>query len=176
MPEQTFGPGPYNPPRPQPTGNDWKKVVEELHRECGKLTGDPFIDEMLAKCIKTLEVKGNDYTSGAGQKDRLFNFREGAKKFKITQQQVLGVYLWKHLAAIDRYIAEGRVESEPIETRVMDAINYLLLLFCMIKNDELSTVNTIESPAITLQRPRDDVRLAYDDQFGGIVDTKVKTF
>jgi NADPH-dependent glutamate synthase beta subunit-like oxidoreductase len=46
----------------------------------------------------------------------------------LSPAQALGVYMKKHLDAIFTFIGKGRVESEPIEGRIHDAVNYLLLL------------------------------------------------
>lgn len=70
-------------------------------------------------------TKGHDY---AGDEDALSNFKRNAERLKLTPEQVLMVYLGKHLDAIYTYCAEGQVESEPIEGRIDDAILYLLLL------------------------------------------------
>ena len=116
------------------TGHAWpwavaRKVEQKMET---KLTGDPDFDELLQECIKTLEIKGGDYTVGAGDKDRLYNFRTAAAGFDITPEQALGVYLFKHWTAVQRFCKEGQVESEPIRGRLVDVINYCLLLHKMI--------------------------------------------
>jgi len=80
-------------------------------------------------CDKLLTVKGHDYTQGAkGDEGRLKNFYTSAEALGLTPLQVLGVYMKKHLDAVFTYIGKGKVESEPIEGRIHDAVNYLLLL------------------------------------------------
>lgn len=119
-------------------GLEWAKKEVNMKNDMAllRLTGDADIDDMLRKCIKTLETKGNDYTQGAGDADRLKNFVDGGEQFDLPPEKVLGVYLWKHLCAVMRYIKEGQVESEPIESRIMDVINYMLLLHKMVKEKE----------------------------------------
>lgn len=121
----------YNDPAPV---IDETAVFKKISENLSKLTGDEAIDSLLRKCIETLEVKGNDYTAGRGAVDRLYNFRTAAEKFGISMEQVWAVYAYKHWTAIERYAKQGQVESEPIEGRIMDMINYLLLLNCIIKS------------------------------------------
>lgn len=99
-------------------------------------TGDPTIDAMLERCVQILTTKGHDYTSGSRNDDRLKNFREIAEKFGVKPELVIGIYMYKHWTAIDLYIKEGKVESEPIGSRIADMINYLLLLWCMVAPKE----------------------------------------
>lgn len=89
---------------------------------------DPDFNRIITRCLEVLKAKGADYTIGNLNGDRLHNFRAAANFCHMTPTQALGVYLYKHMAAIFAYIHQGKVESEPIEERIVDAINYLLLL------------------------------------------------
>lgn len=104
-------------------------------REAGDktvITGDPDFDEILDKCCEILGVKGQDYT--IGNKDRLHNFRTVANFCDLTPMQSLGVYFYKHVSAIFAFIKNGgQKESEPIEGRIADVINYMLLFYKMVK-------------------------------------------
>jgi len=95
-----------------------------------ELTGDKDFDEVLTQCVKILSVKGKDYT--IGMSDRLHNFRTCGEFTGLTPEQTLGVYLYKHIAAVFAYI-KGRTESEPIEGRICDIINYMLLFAKMVR-------------------------------------------
>lgn len=110
----------------------YKKHLEQ------KLTGDEDMDALLNECLKVLTVKGNDYTQGKGNLDRLNNFTSGATALGLQPRQVLAVYLYKHLTAVLRYLKEGQVESEPIEGRIVDCINYFLLLGKMIAHEKVT--------------------------------------
>ena len=92
-----------------------------------KLTGDPDMDAMLERCLRILRVKGDDYTVGRGDADRLHNFRTAAEFLGVGMEVVWSTYFYKHVSAIFAW-AKGKTESEPIEERVADAVNYLLLL------------------------------------------------
>lgn len=95
------------------------------------LANDHFRDEVM-KCWKIYDQKGHDYTRGKGDLDRLDNFKEAASGAGVTPYQALWVYLYKHIAAVTTFVKNGRVESEPIEGRLHDVINYCLLLLLMI--------------------------------------------
>ncbi len=81
--------------------------------------------------LKMCEVKGPEYADSA---DRLANFKEIAAETGTTPEQVLLVYLSKHLRSIRHFIKGGckQIGSEPIEGRIMDAQNYLDLLVCLL--------------------------------------------
>lgn len=95
-------------------------------------TDDPVFDELLVECRRVLGLKGRDYTIGSV--DRLANFRVAAEAFGIRPEIVLGIYFYKHVAAVFSYIKTGgQSESEPIRGRIVDVINYMLLLYRMIR-------------------------------------------
>lgn len=88
-----------------------------------------LIDDVWTAVHHLNKTKGSDYS---GDEDVLANFKRLATKLELTKEQVLGVYMTKHLDAIDTYIREGNVKSEPIDGRINDAIVYLLLLHAMV--------------------------------------------
>ena len=95
------------------------------------MTGDSDFDAALNQCFKVLDVKGKDYT--VGSKDRLANFNRAAELLGMQPEQVLAVYWYKHVVAILNYIRTGgQSESEPIEGRIVDNIDYMLLFWKMV--------------------------------------------
>ena len=97
------------------TKENFNKLREELFLECEKIT----------------KTKGDDYTKG--NIDVLSNFKEGSF-LGLTPYQTIGVYMKKHTDAIFNYIKnEGECESEPIQGRILDAINYLVFLQAIIE-------------------------------------------
>lgn len=76
------------------------------------------------------KTKGEEYTRDS---DQLANFKRYAADNGITPQQAWGVLFGKHLDAIQFFIQNGRELSEPIESRIDDAILYLILLKAMIR-------------------------------------------
>jgi hypothetical protein len=90
-------------------------------------------EQIFAECLELRKVKGKDYSES--NEDILINFKKAADKFGMTPYQILGVYMDKHYCAILNYIKNnGQSESEPIEGRINDAINYLILLRGLIED------------------------------------------
>jgi len=87
-------------------------------------------------CWKIYNHKGNDYTRGKGDIDRSDNFKVAAENNGITPFQAWGVYFYKHVAAIWRFLKDGKVESEPIEGRIYDVINYAILLVLLVNEEK----------------------------------------
>lgn len=112
-------------------------------------TGDADFDEMIAKCCEVLQVKGNDYTIGSS--DRLANFRRAGEMFGVTKEQALAIYFYKHVAAIFSYVKNnGQTESEPIEERITDVINYMLLFYKMVKEEKNNVKQSSEAKKVLL--------------------------
>lgn len=91
------------------------------------------------RMVELTATKGEEYANntpiGEGitslqfnAEDQHANFKRLAEELGMTPEQVLSVYLTKHLDAIKSYLKHGRVFSEPIEGRIDDAILYLILL------------------------------------------------
>lgn len=75
-------------------------------------------------------TKGAEYAHDA---DQLANFRRLSDRLGLPAEAVLMVYLTKHLDSVESYIREPRSGlSEPIESRIDDAILYLCLLKALI--------------------------------------------
>ena len=78
--------------------------------------------------------KGREYT--VSNDDVLTNFKSGSD-IGVTSIQKLWIFLDKHLCSIKNYVKEGRpFSNEPIEGRIDDAICYLFLLRCLIKDQK----------------------------------------
>jgi hypothetical protein len=96
---------------------------------------DEDFEEILQLAIKIQQEKGPGYEVGTG--DKLYNFKKSAELFGGTPLQHLGNHFWKHIAAICSYIKSNGVEqSEPIERRLADAINYICLIYKHVKEEE----------------------------------------
>ena len=57
--------------------------------------------------------------------------------------KVLAVYLQKHISSLFNYLRTEKEYAESIEGRIMDIINYLLLLLCMIRTYKGDSNETI---------------------------------
>jgi len=102
---------------------------ESLQRMCR----NPHFIKVITDCWDIYDKKGKDYTRGLGDLDRSDNFKKAAEFNKISPLQAWGTYFYKHVSAVFRYTGEGHVESEPIEGRVHDLINYSILLLILVK-------------------------------------------
>jgi hypothetical protein len=89
--------------------------------------------ELFQKCLDTLESKGRVYS---GRVDAFRNFTSIADELGINRKIVWWVYFRKHIDAIRTYITCDYKDPEPIEGRIMDAINYLILLYGMIEQEK----------------------------------------
>lgn len=90
-------------------------------------------DSVYKDIVAINETKGKDYS---GDEDALSNFKRAAERLGMTPLQVWGVYASKHWAAIESFIKNGAVESEPIEGRIDDAILYLFLLRGLLEEEK----------------------------------------
>ncbi len=91
---------------------------------------DRFRDAQYDIAAGINNAKGKDY---AGDDDALKNFKDAAGQLGLTPFQVWGVYAHKHWSAIQSFLREGDVASEPIEGRVHDLIVYSFLLLGLIE-------------------------------------------
>lgn len=103
-------------------GEEFEKTIHVLHERLLRLTA----------------TKGAEYTQG--RDNRFDNFERQAEALGLTREQVLLVFLNKHLDSIttyvkDRALGRERKYSEPMTGRVDDAILYLLLLRGMMQKN-----------------------------------------
>ena len=92
-------------------------------------TFEKLLARIEAEEHETMGVKGFEYTEGKGNADRLTNFKTIAKELGISPFIVWYVYFRKHISSIVTFIKTGETKStEPFESRIMDARNYLALL------------------------------------------------
>jgi hypothetical protein len=99
---------------------------------------DQFYGIFVGKAVELVRTKGREYS---GTYDRFSNFNRIANRSnsRLTRLQVAEVFMSKHLDAIDNYIFEGESHStETIESRFLDAVNYLILIAGMIYEDKLA--------------------------------------
>jgi len=94
---------------------------------------DTFVEEVMTKVLEISNTKGREY---AGDRDVLANFKRIAGEMMLPPEVVCWVYLRKHLDAIAYYCRTGKVLSENIEGRILDAIVYLCLLWARVKEQE----------------------------------------
>jgi len=89
-----------------------------------------LIDGFTAERKEIQMSKGQAYS---GKDDALDNFKRNAKKNDVSPLVIWNVYFSKHLDAIDSFIRGEYTDTEPIEGRFMDAINYLELGYGLVR-------------------------------------------
>ena len=101
------------------------------------------IDELYERLRALTATKGEEYKR---REDNQFaNFERGAQALGLTREQVLMVYLSKHLDSITTYVKDRAANqekqyAEPITGRIDDAILYLLLLRGMAVQNEVKAI------------------------------------
>lgn len=80
---------------------------------------------LLSNASATLQLKSQDYAPPA---DVLAAFKEAAAATGLDVREVWGVYFMKHVQAVMRYIRDGELASEVLESRLVDIINYVCFL------------------------------------------------
>lgn len=66
------------------------------------------------------------------------NFERVSERLQIPREQVLLVYLEKHLDGIHSYVNGHVSQRENVQGRIQDAIVYLCLLYCMTEENKLN--------------------------------------
>ena len=89
---------------------------------------EKLISELLAKCKKLRYTKGIEYSNSV---DVNANFKSDLE-IGVNEVQSCLVFANKHWRSI-RHWARGGDTSEPIEGRITDLINYLLILYSFLK-------------------------------------------
>jgi hypothetical protein len=86
-------------------------------------------------CEQIAKAKGEDYTRG--DQDALINFKESAKESGVDPKVVCYIFMRKHWTAIGNYVkTNGTSQSEPIEGRIHNLINYAVLMLGLIIEEE----------------------------------------
>lgn len=96
-----------------------------------------FINE---HCLKVLDVKGSCYSRA--EEDVNSNFKRVGFALGLNPVKVAYVYLAKHLDSIASFIKNGNAGGEPIEGRLGDAINYMLIIGSLIKEQANEAIHS----------------------------------
>ena len=88
-------------------------------------------EDIINKETDILLTKGKEYCI---TEDRLKFFKDYAK-LNITPEKVCAIFMLKHFNSIISYVNSGKnLSDENIESRILDARNYLLLLLAINKD------------------------------------------
>ena len=74
------------------------------------------------------------------------NFENIASYLDLDRKKVLLTYMIKHIDGIVAYVNGHKSQRESVKGRINDAIVYLMLLRCMIEDEELNSEDTYEEP------------------------------
>lgn len=132
--------GPLSSPAAHASGQGATK--RDLRDFLAGYLGDPVFADRFADCIDMLRAKNADYSQNEQKGDRIAAFRRIARDIDLPMRKVWAVFAQKHWGAIMRFCKEGRVESEPIDGRINDLINYAVLMGAIVTDErerELST-------------------------------------
>lgn len=104
-------------------------------------------------CKNLLLKKGREYQANCGKQINVFsNFERAGKNLDLNRETVLAVYMAKHFDSLTTFINDlksgktlieiNKSLSEPIEGRISDAINYILLFNGMLTINSYQTENS----------------------------------
>ena len=93
---------------------------------------DVILSQRLAAIRNTLGAKAKEHAIG----DRLYNFKRAADVLRQTPQQALAGMFMKHLVSV-LDLVEGSIPATEamVNEKLGDAINYLILLEAIFKED-----------------------------------------
>ena len=95
---------------------------------------DKIIKNQITQILQTRDDGQKEYARNI---DNVFaNFQRVGKYVGILQEQVLMVYLLKHIDGIMAYVNGHKSQREGVEGRITDAIVYLFLLRVMVEENE----------------------------------------
>ena len=89
--------------------------------------------DIVEEAVTTNERKGKDYAPGS---DILENFYRVADVTGVSAVTVWGVYVTKHVEAIRAFVLRGRLESEPIDSRLVDVLVYAALGYFILEREK----------------------------------------
>lgn len=109
-----------------------------------------IIEDTIEKVKNILLVKGKEYGTND---DPLHNFRAATQMMNMDIKQVLAGYMMKHTVSVYNMIENskgpGTYSTEKWEEKIIDHINYLLILRACIGEEKLNNMNTYKLPLDT---------------------------
>lgn len=94
---------------------------------------DQIISKQLDKCFDIMVVKAKEYAS---DEDRLHNFHVAKELFGCDTKKALSGMMSKHTVSIYDMCNSGKTYPTALwEEKITDNINYLLLLRCVVAEE-----------------------------------------
>lgn len=109
---------------------------DELVRYLTEYLRDAVFAQRFADCMEMIRRKNADYTQGVEKKDRIAAFRRIGMDIDVPMTKVWAIFAQKHWGAVMKFVKDGQVESEPIDGRINDLINYFVLLGAIIHDKD----------------------------------------
>ena len=100
------------------------------------MTWDEFkesSERLLKECRNILETKGRSYST---RNDELQNFKELGYLLCLPPEVVCLTFLMKHITSIFSIVRGERFDTEGMRSRIVDSINYLILLNALFEEKE----------------------------------------
>lgn len=92
-----------------------------------------LFEEVVGKLRHLQDTKGVEYSS---DHDCLQNFKNG-EEIGVRPLQKAWIFADKHFSSVRSFIKRGKeISEEPIEGRILDAINYLFLMYALIHEEK----------------------------------------
>ena len=97
---------------------------------------DKIIKSQIQQILQTRDDGQKEYARDEG--NVFANFQRVAQYVGVVQEQVLMVYLLKHIDGIMAYVNGHKSQREDVEGRITDAIVYLLLFWGMVEDNAIN--------------------------------------
>lgn len=99
---------------------------------------EEVVDDLMLKCKDILVIKAAEYA----KEDRLHNFKLAAKLEGVTVKQALAGMMAKHTVSIyDMLWADKSFPMAQWQEKLVDHMNYLILLKAILVEEEISETN-----------------------------------
>ena len=119
---------------------------------------DDFFSKVLEELKATREAGQKEYAHG--EVDNVFNnFIRVSNDTGVTKEQVLYVYLAKHIDGIKAHLKGHQSQREPVQGRIKDCIVYLMLLWGMVEEEIADT-----QPQSSYRNMTDEERRIYQEK------------
>ena len=109
-------------------------------------------NDVLAEAFGISSQKRKGYAGDDRGQDVLANFKRVAERIGITKYQALDVYFMKHVDSLNNAIKQNPYApvdpSEHMRGRIIDTINYALLLAALLEEDRLLRQETEDDEEI----------------------------
>ena len=92
------------------------------------------MDEVFTQARNLREAGQAEYSHR--DENAFANFERVCERLHLSREQVLLVYLEKHLDGIHSYVNGHKSQRENVKGRILDAVVYLCLLYGMVEENE----------------------------------------